>query len=110
MTSPPWGACACPSVGWSIAHEQLQGQAETGTWPARHAGVGSGSTHTLTVMLDGILVRESARISATAFRQQVSQGLVVHLNVGSQQLILPALALKQLHLLQDLHPTHRCML
>ena len=34
--------------------------------------------------------------------QQVSQGLVVHLQVGGLQAVLPPLAAQQLHLLQNL--------
>ena len=53
-------------------------------------------------MLDGIGHGDLAHITPLALSQQVSQSLIVDLNVGCLQAILPALLLQALHGLQDL--------
>ena len=59
----------------------------------------------MVIVADGVLVGDLAHIAPLALGQQVPQGLVVHLDVGGVQIILPPLLLQQLRLLQDL-PRH----
>ena len=57
------------------------------------------------LVLDGVPLGNSARLPPApraAFCQQVSQRLVIHLNVGGFESIFPALLSQTSHILQDL--------